>query len=49
MHRPMRSLRTHGVIYLLLLAVVFVAFGRIMAVPLYDTTDARTSSATPTP
>ena len=36
----MRLLRTHGPIYLLLLAVVFIAFGRLMSVPLYDQTDA---------
>lgn len=37
----MKILRTHGPIYLLLLAVVFTAFGRVMTVPLWNDTDAR--------
>src|SRR5690606_29936942 len=32
----MKILRTHGPIYLLLLAVVFTAFGRVMTVPLWN-------------
>ncbi len=37
----MQTLRAHGPIYLLLLLVVFVAFGRMTTVPLWDETDAR--------
>ncbi|MFO7610404.1 MAG: hypothetical protein R6X35_14660 [Candidatus Krumholzibacteriia bacterium] len=37
----MRILRTHGPIYLLLLAVVFTSYGRVMNVPLWNDTDAR--------
>ena len=37
----MKTLRIHGPIYLLLLLVVFTAYGRNMAVPLWDVTDAR--------
>lgn len=37
----MKTLRIHGPIYLLLLVVVFTAYGRNMDVPLWDLTDAR--------
>ena len=37
----MKTLRIHGPVYLLLLLVVFTAYGRNMAVPLWDGTDAR--------
>ena len=37
----MKVLRVHGPVLLLLLLVVFAAFGRIMSVPLWNETDAR--------